>query len=286
MKKLLCAILMAVTVTLGAAQLNAAQPTTQPAKKPPKPTVKAYRSLAELLKQVPVELTKGDGEKLTATQCSAINNWIARNMPAGSTMVYRGEFAASSASYTSVQMSFRPGSVTMHGKKLRVRANADLERKYAAQVAKLRPGKRAKKVHINRKGSVMIGGTKGSQVTINGRIASLTFARGEINLRLDNAGLGQRSPAATQSSKTKPSAETKPKATTAPAHMPKIITAADPMEVKASRSLRLAKTYLGFGKKEAATAILEGVVKDYPKTKAAKLAAVELKKLKAVKDSE
>ncbi|MBT3202142.1 MAG: hypothetical protein HN350_19740, partial [Phycisphaerales bacterium] len=93
-----------------------------------------------------------------------------------------------------------------------------------------------------------------------------------------NAGLGQSPSATTKSSTTKPSAETKPKAT-----------AADPMEVKASRSLRLAKTYLGFGKKETAISVLEGVVKKYPKTKAAKSAADELKKLKnpqAAKDSE
>ncbi|MBT3200393.1 MAG: hypothetical protein HN350_10800, partial [Phycisphaerales bacterium] len=185
MKKPACAILAAVVVMFGVPQLNAAQPTTQPAKKPSKPTVKAYRSLAALLKQVPVELTKGDGEKLTAAQCRAINNWIARNMPVGSTMVHRGEFAASSPGYTSVQVTLRTGSVVMHGKKISVRANADLERKYAAQVAKLRPGKRARKVHINRKGSVLTPGTKGSQVTVNGRIASLVFARGEVNLRLD-----------------------------------------------------------------------------------------------------
>ena len=304
---------LAAVVLAGAMQLEAGAPTKRPARpsstrklpaKAQQPVTvvaapKVYPSLSGLLARIPKKLTEGAGEKLSPSQSDAINQWLTKNIPSGSMLALTGRFAGSSGGETGVSLSFKHTSISIHGKKLGLQASADLDGKFAKQVARLNSGSVSKGSGVGGKKSGAAGGAGGASIVVHGKIATLAIAGGELRVSVRDGGIGRIPSSAYGTTKQKPTARPtlKPtaKPTRKPAAKPKLKPAAEPAakpeaqpvtqtpEQKAGRQLRLAKMYLGFGKKAKTIEILKGIVADYPETDAAKTAASQLKKLQGDK---
>lgn len=245
----------------------ATQPATQPSTQPAKAPQKIYRSIGELLAEIPAELTKGSGKGLSSSQCRAMNKWLSNNIPSDSLLVVSGKFASSSKSSGKVSIVFKLSPISIHGKKMMFRANAEVDEKFAASVAKLKTGKRAITIYTVRGKRLSRKRPPGSSVTAHGKIVSLGIVRDQLCVRVSGGGLGGI-----------PVPKSKPKAK-AGLSKPEAKAAAKTPNKKAGRNLKLAETYLQFGKKAKAIEILKGIVADYPKTTAAKSAASKLEEL-------
>jgi hypothetical protein len=285
-KHLKCDILVSVVAILAAAMSSVVagpttRPTTQPSKASP-PAPKMYRSLQSLLAQIPRELTKGSEGKLSPAQEYAVNQWLGGNVPPGSMLAMTGKFAGSSGGRKGVSITFRYGSASIHGKKVGLRVTADIDGKFADKVARFKAGKRSRYADVARTRHITVKRSGGTTVAVHGKIAILSLSGGELRVRLRYGGLGGIPSSAYRTAKPRPTSAptTRPKPASAPTTRPKPTSAAKDSIVRALRKLRLAKTYLGFGKKDKAIAILKGVVADYPGTVAAKAAADKLKQLR------
>ena len=312
---------LAAVVLAGAMQLEAGAPTKRPARpsstrklpakaQPPVTVVaapKVYPSLSGLLARIPKKLTEGAGEELSPSQSDAINQWLTKNIPSGSMLALTGRFAGSSGGETGVSLSFKHTSISIHGKKLGLQASADLDGKFAKQVARLNSGSVSKGSGVGGKKSGAAGGAGGASIVVHGKIATLAIAGGELRVSVRDGGIGRIPSSAYKSIKQKPAAKPKRKSvakptrksvakptrkpaakpTRKPAAKPAAKPKAEPVtqtpEEKAGRQLRLAKMYLGFGKEAKTIEILKGIVADYPETDAAKTAASKLKELQGGK---
>ena len=306
MKYLRYEILALVAVVLvGTMQLEAGAATKKPARpsstrklpakaQPPVRVVaapKVYPSLSGLLARIPKTLTEGAGEKLSPSQSDAINQWLTKNIPSGSMLALTGRFAGSSGGETGVSLSFKHTSISIHGKKLGLQASADLDGKFAKQVARLNSGSVSKGSGVGGKKSGAAGGAGGASIVVHGKIATLAIAGGELRVSVRDGGIGRIPSSAQGTAKQKPAARPtrKPvvKPTRKPAAKPTLKPTSQPVtqdpEQKAGRQLKLAKMYLAFDKKAKAIEILKGIVADYAETDAAKTAASRLEKLQADK---
>jgi hypothetical protein len=270
-------VLVAVVLT-GTVHLAVGGPTsrpaTQPATQPAKAPQKIYRSIGELVAEIPAELTKGSGKGLSSLQCRAVNKWLSNNIPSDSLLVVSGKFASSSKGYRKVSITFKLSPISIHGKKMMFRANAEVDSRFAESVAKFKTGKRAKTIYIvggkyAGQNSIVTGRKRppASSVTAHGKIVSLGIVRDQLCVRVSGGGLGGI-----------PVPKSKPKAKAGLSKQEAKAAAKTPNK-KAGRNLKLAETYLQFGKKAKAIEILKGIVADYPKTTAAKSAASKLEEL-------
>ena len=296
---------LAAVVLAGTIQLEAVAPTKKPArpviarKLPPKvqkpvtavAAPRVYPSLSGLLARIPKKLTEGAGEELSPSQSNAINQWLIENIPSGSMLALTGRVAGSSGGETGVSLSFKHTSISIHRKKLGLRASADLDGKFAKQVARLNSGSVSKNHDVGGKKSGAAGGSGGPSIVVHGKIATLAIVGGELRVSVRDGGIGRIPSSAQGTSKQKPTAKitrkpidkptVKPTRTPAvkPTLRPTSQTVMQDPEQKAGRQLKLAKMYLAFDKKAKTIEILKGIVADYPETDAAKTAASRLKKL-------
>jgi hypothetical protein len=285
-------VVLVAVVLVGVMQLSAATPAAGPTVKPSKPSgpvivPRIYSSVRALLATVPRELTKGPGSELASSQCMAVNEWLAKNVPVGSMLVVSGKFAGYSGTpATGATLAFRSDWTTIHGKKLGLLAIADMDGKSIPKLAMFSSGKRYKYADINRRRTIREKRGAASSVTVHGRIASLLVTSGQLRLRVRGGGLGairssqyrvaKPKPKSKAKPKPKPTSKPTPRATSKPAKAP---ASKDSNSKKADRKFKLAKTYHSFGKKDKAVAILKEIVAEYPGTPAAKSAVAKLKEL-------
>ena len=228
-------------------------------------TPKAYASLGALLSQIPPALALGTGSQLSSSQKTAVNGWLGKNVLRGSMLAVEGRFAGASRGAGGMTLTFRRGVVSIHGKKILLRATAGIDQEFTEQVQALKAGAPPSHLSVAGVNTTSGRGNLGTPITVHGKIAQVAIIKGELCVRLTGGGFGKIPQPKQPTTKPKPKPRPRPKlAPKSPAK-------------KAEGKFKLAKMYLAVGKKVKAIEILKGIVADYPGTPAAKEAAKKLK---------
>jgi len=221
------------------------RPLTELARSPG--TTTQYSSMIKALSAIPSKLFPARNVKFNDLQRDMINKWIKENL-VGSEILFKGRLVDPPKGRSGgVTINFPADNITVHRKLLPLNVEARFEGSYALELSKLKKGN-----------IITLHGTLGDGQLYNRRYP-YNF---KWNIRLDNCAPG----AFPKPVRRRPPPETKTPTTTASP------------EKKAGRQLRMAKAYMGIGKTKQARDLLQAIITDYPKTKAAAQAKALLDK--------